>query len=111
MRTRFPERKVNQMRSLPARSVLALALAAFGLLGAGGKADPTGTKPAPTVSRSVVKPKPARTLSFDPLKIEGHVPRPKAIYTLERSRTTFGDLEPDDDFTPKILESVEGDPF
>jgi hypothetical protein len=111
LRTRLPERKVNEMRAR--LTLFAVVVAALASLGAGTTAPERapGTKPATTVSKPSVKPKPARTLSFDPLKIEGHVPRPKAIYTLERSRTTFGDLEPDDDFTPKILESVEGEPF
>ena len=95
--------------------LLAIAVMALGVLGAGApERTPraaAGTKPKASVSKPAVKAKPARSLSFDALKIEGRVPRPKAIYTLERSRTTFGDLEPDDDFTPKILESVEGEPF
>lgn len=109
MRTPPPERKVNEMRAR--LNLLALALCALGSVAAAAPERAPGTKAPAAVSKTAVKPKPARTLSFDPLKIEGHVPRPKAIYTLERSRTTFGDLEPDDDFTPKILESVEGEPF
>lgn len=111
MRPSVPGRKVKKMR---ASATILFALAASLLAGAsptGKKPDPAGTPAKAAVSKVATPRKPARSLKFDPLKIEGHVPKPQAIYTLERSRTSFGDLEPDDDFVPKILESVEGEPF
>ena len=93
--------------------VMVLGIVSILLLAAGPapKKTPSGTATPPGVSRPAVKSKTARTLTFDSLKIEGRIPRPQAIYKLERSRTSFGDLEPDDDFLPRILDSVEGDPF
>ncbi|HVO30701.1 MAG TPA: hypothetical protein VMV18_08190 [bacterium] len=71
-----------------------------------------GTSGAILVSKPGVKGKTAKTLVFDPLKIEGRVARPRSIFTLERSKgAAFGQLAPEEDFTPKILDSVEGDPF
>lgn len=74
-------------------------------------APAAGTSGVVLVSKPGVKGKPARTLVFDPLMIEGRVPRPRAVVTFEHTRADFGDLTPDEDFLPKILDSVEGDPF
>ena len=70
-----------------------------------------GTPGVALVSKPPVGKKPARTLVFDPLEIQGRIERPRPIHLLERSKSSFGALDTDEDFLPRIVDSVEGDPF
>ncbi len=64
---------------------------------------------------------PKRRLSFDfsqdalirleAIKVEGRIQKPQAFYILQRSNLNFESLELKQSFVPKIVESVERDPF
>jgi hypothetical protein len=75
------------------------------------KAKPAGTAPAPAVSDALAGSQPAPVLTFDPMTIEGRIQKPQAIYSLQRSAPAFSELAPEETFVPKILTSVEEDPF
>ena len=56
-------------------------------------------------------PQKGATLYMGPQKIEGRIQKPQAFYVLQRSNLNFEGLELKQSFVPKIIDSVEKDPF
>ena len=58
-------------------------------------------------------PKPARkkVIRLDAMTIEGRIQKPQAFYILQRSQLNFEELNRTDSFLPKVIKSVEKDPF
>lgn len=79
--------------------------------GSARAAAPEGTPAPPPVSAPPVARLENGILKFDPLTIQGRVPKPTSIYAGEPERPPFTDLVPEDSLLPKILESVEEEPF
>ena len=52
-----------------------------------------------------------RVIRLEAIKVEGRIQKPQAFYILQRSNLNFEGLEFKQSFLPKILESVETDPF
>mgnify|MGYP000982290708 CR=1 FL=1 len=52
-----------------------------------------------------------KVIRLDTLTVEGKIQKPMAIYILQRSILNFGELERAESFLPKVVKSVEKDPF
>lgn len=52
-----------------------------------------------------------RVIRLDAIKVEGRIQKPQAFYILQRSNLNFEGLELKQSFIPKIIESVNKDPF
>ncbi len=52
-----------------------------------------------------------RVIRLEAIKVEGRIQKPQAFYILQRSNLNFEGLELKQSFIPKILDSVEKDPF
>lgn len=52
-----------------------------------------------------------KTITLGEFKIEGTIQKPQAFYILQRSNLNFQGLELKNSFVPKILQSIEKDPF
>jgi hypothetical protein len=55
--------------------------------------------------------KPRKVLKLDIITVEGRIQKPQAFYILQRSNLNFGELEKSETFVPKIVQSVNHDPF
>lgn len=55
--------------------------------------------------------KPRKVLKLDVITVEGRIQKPQAFYILQRSNLNFGELEKTETFLPKILQSVNHEPF
>ena len=65
----------------------------------------TQAKPATTGSgrRKVIR--------LDAITVEGRIQKPQAFYILQRSQLNFEELNRTDSFLPKVIKSVDKDPF
>jgi hypothetical protein len=52
-----------------------------------------------------------RVITLDAITVEGRIQKPQAIYILQRSILNFGELERTESFVPKVIKSVDKDPF
>jgi hypothetical protein len=52
-----------------------------------------------------------KVIRLEAIKVEGRIQKPQAFYILQRSNLNFEGLELKQSFIPKIIESVEKDPF
>jgi hypothetical protein len=52
-----------------------------------------------------------KVIRLEAIKVEGRIQKPQAFYILQRSNLNFEGLELKQSFIPKIIESVENDPF
>jgi hypothetical protein len=52
-----------------------------------------------------------RVIRLDAIKVEGRIQKPQAFYILQRSNLNFEALDLKKSFIPKILDSVEQEPF
>ena len=55
--------------------------------------------------------KKVRVIRLEELKVEGRIQKPQAFYLLQRSNLNFDDLNREESFLPKVVESVEKAPF
>lgn len=55
--------------------------------------------------------KPRKVLKLDVITVEGRIQKPQAFYILQRSNLDFGELERTETFLPKIVQSVNHEPF
>jgi hypothetical protein len=52
-----------------------------------------------------------KVIRLEAIKVEGRIQKPQAFYILQRSNLNFEGLDLKQSFIPKIIESVEKDPF
>jgi hypothetical protein len=52
-----------------------------------------------------------KVIRLEAIKVEGRIQKPQAFYILQRSNLNFEGLELKQSFIPKIVDSVENDPF
>lgn len=52
-----------------------------------------------------------KVIRLEAIKIEGRIQKPQAFYILQRSNLNFEGLELKQSFIPKIIKSVEKQPF
>ncbi|RYZ33550.1 MAG: hypothetical protein EOO71_41675 [Myxococcaceae bacterium] len=62
-------------------------------------ASSAGTKKAP------------KSIRLDEIIVKGRIPKPEAFYFLDRSKPSFDDLNRTESFVPKVVQSVDQDPF
>ena len=66
-------------------------------------------KAAPKSSKEPSKKK--KVLRLEAITVEGHVQKPQAFYILPRSNPKFDELNKAESFAPKVVKSVEQEPF
>ncbi|NVJ10094.1 hypothetical protein HUW63_33340 [Myxococcus sp. AM001] len=54
---------------------------------------------------------PRRVIRLEALTVEGRIQKPQAMYILQRSNLSFDDLSRTESFVPKVVKSVEQEPF
>ena len=64
-----------------------------------------------TVAGAQAKKPPRKVIRLDAITIEGHIQKPTAFFLLQRSNLNFEELERTESFIPKVIKSVEKDPF
>ena len=52
-----------------------------------------------------------KVIRLDAITVEGRIQKPQAFYILQRSNPSFDELHPPESFVPKVVESVEKEPF
>jgi hypothetical protein len=62
-------------------------------------------------AQTVEAPKKKRVIRLDAITVEGRIQKPQAFYILQRSTLNFEELNRAESFIPKVLKSVEGEPF
>lgn len=85
------ERPVTRWRRAAAAAAAALALSA-----------------APGAQAAEAKKK---VIRLEQITVEGRIQKPQAFYILQRSNLNFDELEKTESFLPKVIKSVEKDPF
>ena len=63
----------------------------------------TQAKPATPAKKRVIR--------LDAITVEGRIQKPQAFYILQRSQLNFEELNRTDSFLPKVVKSVDQDPF
>lgn len=54
---------------------------------------------------------PRKVIRLDAITIEGKIQKPQAFLLLQRSNLNFEELERTESFIPKVIKSVDKDPF
>lgn len=52
-----------------------------------------------------------KVIRLETITVEGRIQKPQAFYILQRSNLNFDELERSESFLPKVVKSVEKDPF
>ena len=52
-----------------------------------------------------------KIIRLDAITVEGRIQKPQAFYILQRSNLNFEELNRSESFIPKVIRSVEKDPF
>jgi hypothetical protein len=87
---------------------LVLLLAAAPVL-----AEDSATSAATTTAKDKDKEpaKKKKVIRLDAITVEGRIQKPQAFYILQRSNLNFDELNKAESFTPKVVKSVEKEPF
>lgn len=56
-------------------------------------------------------PKKKKVIRLDALTVEGKIQKPQAFYILQRSNLNFEELNKPESFVPKVVDSVDKQPF
>lgn len=71
----------------------------------------SGTAPAQGSKDASKEPKKKKVIRLDAITVEGQIQKPQAFYILQRSNLNFDELNKAESFTPKVVKSVEKEPF
>ncbi|HEX8538095.1 MAG TPA: hypothetical protein VF664_11570, partial [Cystobacter sp.] len=52
-----------------------------------------------------------KVIRLEAITVEGQIQKPQAFYILQRSNLNFDELHKAESFTPKVVKSVEKEPF
>jgi hypothetical protein len=52
-----------------------------------------------------------KVIRLDAITVEGRIQKPQAFYILQRSNLNFDDLNRTESFVPKVVKSVDKEPF
>lgn len=52
-----------------------------------------------------------KVIRLEQITVEGRIQKPQAFYILQRSNLNFDELERTESFLPKVVKSVDKDPF
>lgn len=80
------------------RRAAAAAAVALSLFGAAAEAQAAEAK-----KKKVIR--------LEQITVEGRIQKPQAFYILQRSNLNFEELDRTESFLPKVVKSVEKDPF
>ena len=56
-------------------------------------------------------PKKKKIIRLDAITVEGRIQKPQAFYILQRSNLNFDELNREESFLPKVVKSVDKEPF
>lgn len=101
------------------RTALTLLLLAAAPASAQDPASAAPKQQAPEASKETGKesrdskkdPRKKKVIRLDAITVEGHIQKPQAFYILQRSNLNFDELNKAESFTPKVVKSVEKEPF
>jgi len=57
------------------------------------------------------EPKKRKVIRLETITVEGRIQKPQAFYILQRSNLNFDELDRNESFLPKVVKSVDKDPF
>ncbi len=67
---------------------------------------------APALAQeSGASPEKKKVIRLEALTVEGKIQKPQAFYILQRSNLNFEDLNRTESFVPKVVQSVDKEPF
>jgi hypothetical protein len=66
---------------------------------------------APALAQDSGTPKKKKVIRLDALTVEGKIQKPQAFYILQRSNLNFEELNKPESFVPKVVQSVDKQPF
>lgn len=52
-----------------------------------------------------------KVIRLETITVEGRIQKPQAFYILQRSNLNFDELERSESFLPKVVKSIDKDPF
>ena len=52
-----------------------------------------------------------KVIRLETITVEGRIQKPQAFYILQRSNLNFDELERTESFLPKVIKSIDKDPF
>jgi hypothetical protein len=52
-----------------------------------------------------------KVIRLETITVEGRIQKPQAFYILQRSNLNFDELERTESFLPKVIRSIDKDPF
>ncbi len=55
--------------------------------------------------------KPRKVIRLDAVTVEGRIQKPQAFLLLQRSNLNYDELQSTESFLPKVIKSVDKDPF
>jgi hypothetical protein len=94
------------------RTLLALlVLLAAPALAQEPAAQEAKTAPAKESKESKDSKSKKKVIRLDAITVEGRIQKPQAFYILQRSNLNFGELNESESFVPKVVTSVEKEPF
>ncbi|MFP2933981.1 hypothetical protein ACLESO_54430 [Pyxidicoccus sp. 3LG] len=76
-----------------------------------GSTTSSTTSGASTTQGNQGKKTARKVIRLDAITVEGQIQKPQAFYILPRSNLNFDDLSRTESFVPKVVKSVEQDPF
>jgi hypothetical protein len=85
---------------------LVLLLAAAPVL-----AEDSATSAATTTAKDKEPAKKKKVIRLDAITVEGRIQKPQAFYILQRSNLDFDEINKAESFVPKVVKSVEKEPF
>jgi hypothetical protein len=93
---------------------LAVSLASvlwIGTAAADPVSAPAPAKPSASAKSSAQSSGKKKVIRLDAITVEGRIQKPQAFYILQRSNLNFEELSRSESFLPKVVKSVEKDPF
>ncbi len=92
------------------RPALALALVLL-LAAAPVLAEDGATSSTPATAKDKEPAKKKKVIRLDAITVEGRIQKPQAFYILQRSNLDFDEINKAESFVPKVVKSVEKEPF
>jgi hypothetical protein len=71
----------------------------------------TSATQAPATDKAKEPAKKKKVIRLDAITVEGRIQKPQAFYILQRSNLDFDEINKAESFVPKVVKSVEKEPF
>ena len=88
-----------KIRALVALSVAVLTIFAF------------AARAQSAADKKLKVPTPRKILRLEEMKVEGRIQKPQAMFLMPRASMSYGDLDRNEPFLPKVTRAVEKEPF